>query len=135
MPSVYLLSEGKYSDYTIVGIFSRREDAEAAIAGQDTSVWDPYEITEYELDTLVGQRYGPIHKVLLAEDGTIEQMPHVDQALRHPEKCEMSGTIGTNGRRACMRVDSPISFEHATKVAAEIHQQRLRERAIGLTNA
>lgn len=135
MPSVYLLSQGTYSDYTIVGVFSRREDAEDAIAGQNMSAWDPYEITEHELDTLVGHRYGPIHKVLLDADGHIEECRPAIQCLRHPEKCENGGTIGIGGQRARVWVSSPVSFEHATKVAAEIHQQRLRERAIGLPNA
>jgi hypothetical protein len=118
MGNVYLLTEGEYSDYHIHGIFSTwAAAAEVAASAPDL------EIEEYALDELVGHRYGTAWRaVIYKEDGAM-LAPHKFLAIRHPTGV----VVGEYDTHFC--VDSPISAEHAVKVAIEKRQGWLRNRA------
>jgi hypothetical protein len=118
MGHVYLLTEGKYSDYHIHGIFSTRAAARAvAAAGPNL------EIERYELDALVGCCHGPVWRaVIFKQDGAM-LAPHKFFAIRHPAGVSVLEYDG----HFC--IDSPVSVEHAVTVAIEKRQEWLRNRA------
>jgi hypothetical protein len=119
MGHVYLLTEGDYSDYHIYGIFSTRAAAEE-IAAESPDL----EIEEYELDALVGKSYGPVWRaVIFKQDGRMPYEPSKYRMIRHP-----TGVIVGEYDQHFV-VDSPISAEHAVKVAIEKRQGWLRNRA------
>lgn len=75
--TVWVIEQGSYSDYRVVGIYSTRENAQeiADIINRE----DPYdkaEVGEWEVDPLISElRAGwrPFHLVMLA-DGTVENV-------------------------------------------------------------
>lgn len=118
---VYVLTTGSYSDTSIVGVFSSREAAVAAGTG-DSEVNDP---EEYELDERAEHRYGPTWSVFFRkETGGLEPQRHAWQKIRHPSACEIQDN------QYGIFVASPISAEHALKVAAEKRQEWLRMKAV-----
>jgi len=50
MAKVYVVTAGAYSDYHIVGVYSKRDDAESVAAGMRESPYGPPEVEEWELN-------------------------------------------------------------------------------------
>ena len=117
---VYILTAWSYSDYHIVGVFSTMEAAEACMSEK----LDHNDPEEYELDELVGHVAGPTWDVHVANPSGSIRIYLGDcelTDLRHPTACV------TRENRQGWTVTSPISEEHAIKVATELRQQLLRE--------
>jgi hypothetical protein len=107
--TVYVLSTGSYSARSIVGIFSSRD-------------------TEYEVDQLVDQRYGPVYAANIElETGTLLDEPYSTyETLRNPESCVVANWTNPRTGKPSLKVWSPISPDHARKVAVEKRQEWLR---------
>ena len=118
MTKVYVVQEGSYSDRHVVGVFSTR-----ALAEKDADAYNG-DITEYEVDCLVGSEF---HACYYADidfsTGVVETSPPCGPKERvRPGEC----AIYTRGKFAL--VASPVSSEHAAKVAVELRQKWLREK-------
>lgn len=67
MTTVYVVTQGSYSDYHIVGIYSTREVAEAA-AGAETSYRGKPQIEEFDLDPFAEQLHQGLRRFKVAMD-------------------------------------------------------------------
>jgi hypothetical protein len=124
---VYILTKGEYSEYKIIGAFSTLELANNAKAIlNDYDVNDP---GEYELDLPYQPEkdfeLGDTYKVTIfmksGETFKWADNYNLHNVYRHPSDCVIK--IHTNE----IWVRSPISAEHAEKVAIEQRQKHLRE--------
>lgn len=137
--TVYVLTSGEYSNYMIHGVFSTREAAERVMGRMGPDM----EVEEYILDDLVRHENGPVWTAAVRlGDGDVpttkdgapwyppDQRP--DTQFRHPTRADPVRYVHHwDGGRSVV-VSSPISYEHALKVATEKRQEWLRERAAGL---
>lgn len=131
--SVWLLAEGEYSDYSIVGVYSTREVALAVKAEREKErryceVHDP---EEWPLDHDAEHVFGPTYGIyIILESGELkDQVPRKPrEAVRHPGRCRVTEPFG-NGDELCIFVESPVSYEHAAKAAVEARQAWLRGRS------
>lgn len=127
---VYLLTEGSYSDESVVGIFSNLENAKR--------IYDEYrrlehgEINdprEYELDELISPQAGPVFTVYMSlKNGEVISQCENPPSIRDPHGCDVD--IFAYGSDHRIVVKSPVSAEHAMKVAVEQRQEWLRSRSI-----
>lgn len=131
MAKVYLLTDGCYSDFHVVGVFSTKARADEAMANlrarTDGRGGGDEDVEEYELDALVGFRRGPVYTATIEEEsGEVHETGWGGQeGFRHPEAAAVSRPGG--GR---IYVTSPLSIDHATKVAIEKRQEWLRKRGM-----
>jgi hypothetical protein len=155
MAEVYLVTQGSYSDYHVIGVFSTREAAEACKAWEDHgNSYDHAEIETFELDHFDTGGLVPGHVwrcTIELESGTITDEQDEDE---HVKPGERSGTPWFENRRVRRQlpdhvqpvfeseprywvfdeipqvtVHSYVSAEHARKLAAEARQAWLRDRA------
>ncbi|HQU33585.1 MAG TPA: hypothetical protein PLB88_04670 [Thermoanaerobaculaceae bacterium] len=130
--TVYVLTEGEHSGREIVGVFSSLEKITEFVAKNPRGLtspwyWEPYNDPEtYELDAAMALETGPtflawIHRP--TGNLTIGKEAHLSR--RHPRMCEESIVSGDT-----IEVRSPISFEHASKVATEMRQAWLRSQTV-----
>lgn len=124
MTKVYLLMRGEYSDTTVEAVFSQKDEAER-IASLDES--DDFRIEEFELDEWKDWTYSTSYCAVagIKTGEVINTSHHIH--LHHPTRCE----VRLFKNRDQILVQSPISPEHAAKVAAEKRQEFLRCQAIG----
>ena len=119
---VWILDSGCYSDHHLVGVFSSEEKAmEAKARRKNLDDHDPWET---EVDGVLAHEHGPSfrHNIEKATGDTSyagECPPH----SRHPR----NAIVDQTDRH--IFVESPISAEHAAKVAAEKRQEWLRKNA------
>lgn len=128
--TVYVVTSGEYSDYSICAIFSTKELAQAHVdkGGGDT-------IEEYELDVdkdLVKRtKYVSVVRLL---DGKVKQSWNNDELTQPGQEADnpnhtlrfdkrKDGTTAVGGE---MVASSYVSQEHADKMAAEKRQAALR---------
>lgn len=137
---IYLVTSGCYSDYGVDGIFSSRELAEKMMYIGGFESYNDIEEVELDDPSLleVDAHYeiGPIFVSRIYENGGLEECGHLASVkkYRHPERCKFVYTEGYdweyNGKRHHnewhILVYSPISQEHANKVAVEKRQEKLR---------
>ena len=50
MTTIYVVTQGDYSDYSIVGVFSSKEEAQKVVELENNDSYDDAKIEEYELD-------------------------------------------------------------------------------------
>ena len=50
MTTIYVVTQGNYSDYSIVGVFSSKEEAQRVVELENNNSWDDAKIEEYELN-------------------------------------------------------------------------------------
>ena len=68
--TIYLLSEGTYSDYRVLGVYTTREKAEAAAVAFGTTKNDDMAIEEYSLDAAPQMPEGLLPwKAIMYHDG------------------------------------------------------------------
>lgn len=120
---VWLIESGDYSNHYVAGVFSSKEKALEAKTLRDNS--DDRAPMEWEVDELLGWETGPVfHASIRAETGEINAYSE-DRVFRHPTRCEINEFISHGG---WCNVKSPISEDHARKVAIEKRQEWLRMR-------
>lgn len=122
----YVVTSGSYSDYSIRGVFSSQEKAEAYIRERGTVPhYDLAEIEEWEIDAEEAALVTDVYSVMIHADGSLFPPPyprHSTQLIK-PGQLKSSGGCG-NG---CFFANSTESAEHALKLAAECRQAYLRE--------
>lgn len=122
----YVVTSGCYSDYSIRGVFSSQEKAEAYIReGGTVPHWDLAEIEEWEIDAEEAARATEVYSVMIRADGSLfaPPYPHHSTQLIKPGQLESAGRCDTG----CFFANSTESAEHALKLAAECRQAYLRE--------
>jgi hypothetical protein len=116
---VYALSEGEYSDYHIIAIYSTKEKADAALAEFNREAQESYEkagLEEYELDS-----YTPsteYYSVGVKPDG---MMQYVMREVRQPgdqTARERRAYYASHGDCLCLFIDVDTR-EAAIKIAKE----------------
>lgn len=128
--TVYLVSHGEYSDYTIDGVFSSEEKAQAYIDAFPDSQIQRYGesrgIEPLVVDECVGHEWGHTHECRIScKSGEIDRdWTHSHREMRHPTECEIDEYDHEDDHYIC--VESPISMDHAKKVAVEKRQEWLR---------
>jgi hypothetical protein len=128
MTKVYVVTKGKFSDYRIVAVFSTREGAENMRAGPcDPNV----EVQEWELDALAKHEWGMNwYADIRLGDGLVRQRYEVE-GFRHPTETDVNfHSVFANAPPSLIQVRSPISAEHAVKVAVEKRQEWLRTKEL-----
>lgn len=131
---VYLVSKGKYSSYTIKGVFSAAEKAEAAMRLRPDE--DFNDIEEFDLDC-TAQIFEPEHvikqmyyaEIRLSDGETLiayelPQYQHVDD----DETCCSVKRSLYEEKPDYVLASSYQSTEHAIKLAVEARQKWLREK-------
>jgi hypothetical protein len=123
---IYVLTKGDYSEYKIIGVFSTPELANhAAAILNDSQINDPkvFELDpsfQIEKDFELGNTF---KVTIYLTNGRLYKWPdslNLKNVYRHPSDCVIK--IFTNEIWVC----SPISIEHAEKVAIEQRQKYLR---------
>src|SRR5436190_8000413 len=119
--TIYIVTEGTYSDYHIEGAFSSRERADEYVKIREGEKYR-YEVSveEYELDEELKKSYITIYKIrVLLHDGRVDK------------EWEDRGYFKDNySNKVIFRTEaigeSVISKEHALKLAIEARQEWLR---------
>lgn len=136
---VYVVTEGEYSSYHIVGVFSSQEKAEKFLEFQRHSDYDEWEIEEYEIDIFEPQVKKGLrfYHVVMDQDGNsrveLQNWPEHDseyQGERNWLMDERDRPLETFGRRntgrALLRVYTFAKDEqHAVKIANEKRAQKI----------
>jgi len=124
MKSVWVVEEGSYSDYHVVGVFSTKENADRI-----AELTDGY-VNEWKIDPGIGElnQGREPYSVGMEKDGTVLYVsrniwsyslritgkPTVVRSCANPEGVLSGITFAT-------------SEEHAVKIANEIREQRIAE--------
>lgn len=115
--TIYLITQGEYSDYSVKGVFDNKELAEAFIAKFSQA---DYRIEEYELNALAGRLNNPLtpFRVAMSQEGEVISItdgadiedgePRVNFSFDYSHKRELLYVF-------CWANDS----EHAIKIANE----------------
>lgn len=74
--TVFVIEQGSYSDYRVVGVYTTREAADmvcAAINAEET--WEKAEVAEWPLNPAAGELNAgrSMHRVVMRRDGTVEE--------------------------------------------------------------
>jgi hypothetical protein len=116
MTKVYVVTVGEYSSYQIVGVFSTRESAEKIQA----------DVEEWELDALADHEWGMNWYVdVMLSDGLVRQR-YEEEGFRHPTETDVRFySVSAHAPPGIIQVRSPLSAEHAMKVAVKKRQEWL----------
>jgi hypothetical protein len=130
MATVYVVTSGEYSDYRIEGTFSAREKAEAfltaAFPGARRDA-DDANIEEWTLDEKEGVRLAPTHEVRIElASGQVTSYGGRMGRVGPGDRCRVDGPWPGYRDTTYLNVASPVSEEHAVKVAVEKRQEWLR---------
>jgi hypothetical protein len=136
--TVYLVSEGSGSGYRIAGVFSTREKAQAYI--DRVGPGDGRDIEEYGLDERQRWEHARPWGCMIDLDtgeifrGPLRAFPQVMDPGRAVASLHWRIAGGPRDRigHYAITVTSPVSADHARKVAAEKRQEWLRLRAQGV---
>lgn len=129
MNSVFVVEQGNYSDYHVVGVFSTKENADMICGkinlGEEEDSYGKASVAEWPLNPGVSElNQGlKLYNVGMRADGTVVRAPYADSdigyGLRnagfHINRGEMWGTVWA---------ESDI---HAIKIANELRGQGLAE--------
>ena len=117
MNKIFIVTQGDYSDYRIIGVFSTEENANGFIAL--TSGYN-MEVEEYNIDELLESfnplRFNTAYYVQMQRDGDVLSVGVEDEvwALQKALKCEYD--VGRN--KLCMYVIAKTK-QHAVKIVNE----------------
>jgi hypothetical protein len=118
MTSIYVLTEGDYSDYHILGVYSTKELAEEA-----QSLYNGSQIEEYDLDNIPEHPPGMSAWFVRISDGKLDdiytsQVSPFDETV--PREDEYEWSDGETGYFVyCWAVDG----DHAEKIALDKYYQ------------
>jgi hypothetical protein len=124
MTSIYVLTEGDYSDYHIVGVYSTKELAEEA-----QTLYKDSQIEEYDLDNIPEHPPGMKAWFVLIRDGKLDgiytsQVSPFDQTV----PCE-SEYKHPNGMISYMVYCWAVDGDHAQKIALDKYYQHQATKA------
>lgn len=114
MPKVWIIEQGSYSDYRVVGIFSTRANAELFMSKMEglDDTYDPISISERNLDPNIDAIHAGKHcyRVSFLLDGTLQRV----ERHRH---IELEGSF--HWRDGHMYTVMAKDDDHAIKIASE----------------
>ena len=124
--TVYVVTQGQYSDYLIEGVFSNRDLADEYVKQAHLEGLGERSIEEWTLDELAGKTYRQWFWVTMDMDGTILE----ENGTQFWLGSQRESKVHMNLSGTTIYAKSTVSMEHARKVAAEKRQSELRSRAI-----
>lgn len=118
MSNVYILTDGCYSDYTILGVFSTREAAEASLAElvKTRNPWAPA-VEEFPLDDMPWRAFKQ-HCFYMERSGDTDRHHTKDICARAPQTDISIVSHWDQGPRLFCRI-SGRTMEQALKIANE----------------
>ena len=130
--TVYVLTSGEYSDYSITAVFSSKQLAEQYIAKTNEKYRD-WNIEEWVLDEeVLAQNIQVWHVGIALDTGEVLEQTEFIRLLSRPFRGRVAQTnikVPFYGGRLMTRVESGVSGEHALKLAYEARQKYLRNEA------
>lgn len=140
MSTIYLLTEGSYSDYHIVAAYSTEEKAKAAIEWCGNTY---LMIEEFNLDIPIPQDYRDVWVILIEkESGEIYELRREERSFE-PIIFSQLDVLSETLRNTCPRfsiepIYTPALYvrcradneEHAKKIATEKRQEFLAKKAL-----
>ena len=119
MATVWILENGPPSDRTLIGVYSTQ--ANALRAKSERSDREDHDPTERILDENMDWVVGPGFSATISKaDGVVSSWEWAYPVLRHPSECRVTRYA------TYIFVTSPLSIEHARKVADDERQEWLR---------
>lgn len=122
--TIFIVTSGEYSNYSIDAVFSQKPDAEAYCKQPGWSQYGPPEIEEWEMDALVKPiRAGYVNYFIrMAQNGDV-----LDTWTRPAGQQVLGRTYGFDiHKNLIMEIDTK-SQEHAVKIANDIRRQIIAE--------
>lgn len=119
--TIYIVTEGEYSDYGIRGVFSTQAKAQAYVDGNGG------DIEEWGLDEFAGwiKRTHFRAKIRLSDGAILQEWNYQATADPHKRSEDVQQWKGRDDMQMC--ATSLVSAEHARKLAVEARQNWLRE--------
>ena len=77
---IWVIEDGDYSDYKVVGVYSTRENAETALAAMAvTRTYNPPTIEEWKMDPGIEEMYAGLSRISVSmkRDGSTIEVQHV----------------------------------------------------------
>jgi len=125
--TVFVVTQGSYSDYSICAIFSTREKAVEHMGGFPGEFND---IEEYDLDSLRPRKLTKQWNARLNWDGSVHQYENKNPSVIDVVEAyvgERGGSYTFTWRGGAFVGMSYVSYEHAMKLAVEERQKAMRE--------
>ena len=125
MTKCYIIEQGDYSDYRVVGIFSTRVNAEQALAYlnlDSSNTFDPPSIEERELDPAIAQ----------LNEGLFQYIVHFDQRTNSTTvrpRIDLCKDNEAHWDWGSYYIVWATDDQHAIKIAAERNAQYLATKA------
>lgn len=124
MKNIYVLTEGSYSDYHIVGVYSTKELAEEA-----QSLYEDSEIEEYDLDNIPEHPPGMSAWFVRINDGELDdiftnQVSPLYQKVPSEKEYQCS-----DGKTAYFVYCWAVDGNHAEKIALDKYYQHQATKA------
>ncbi|MER7213192.1 hypothetical protein ABT340_39530 [Streptosporangium sp. NPDC000239] len=134
---VYLASRGSYSTYRVVGVFARKEDAEAYELGEDVEEYDVHEGPQ-EVRAWLKLIWYPDHPDKDTWEGDGPYNPYEDMRPErrdydgHPNRVEHRWARGWGERGSGHLEVCGWEIERIRKVFGELRAQWLSNRTLGM---
>jgi Fe2+ or Zn2+ uptake regulation protein len=124
MKNIYVLTEGSYSDYHIVGVYSTKELAEEA-----QSLYKDSQIEEYDLDNIPEHPPGMSAWFVKISDGKLDDI-HASQVSPFDQTVPRENEYKyPNGRTTYTVYCWAVDKEHAEKIALDKYYQHQATKA------
>lgn len=123
--TIYLVTKGEYSDYSVVAAFSTEELAQSFI-DRDTGTINYNDIEPLEVDGCANSSMRTVYHVEISPVGDFVSKHEYPQYLPpHVRMIDAWVMLGCG-----FAAQSTVSFEHALKCAAEKRQEWMREQGL-----
>ncbi len=128
---IFLVTAGCYSDFSIYGAFSTKENAQAYIdkrIADGNGFGDAANIEEWGIDAGLKEKKHLRYFVgMFLDDGAVIEGPHTQESFGIPaNSIDGITAVPFHKNRPLVRVISIKSAEHAMKLAVEARQKWLR---------
>ena len=131
MSKIYLVTQGSYSDYRIVGAFSTEENASKVVEALHTgNSWDDADVEVYDLDSVQVKEGHRNYRVWMKENGDSEVMRGNGVDDEQPSEYFVNSRYVFNETpRTYLRINRYVqSEEAAVKIANELRVRWLAEK-------
>jgi hypothetical protein len=123
--TAYVLTEGDYSDYHIIGVYSTKELAEEA-----KTLWPCSDVESFSLDDIPEHPPGMYFWHGCADKHIGDEEPKYRVCKAGPSETSEQGTELKYGNRLLFRVDSwAVDEDHALKILQDKYHQHMAEKA------
>lgn len=127
--TVFIVTRGEYSDYTILGVFSSEEKAKKFAVEVKKDWSSDVEIEPWELDERVNETLQTVFQVKLSKNGT-ELLNNNFETLGTQESLQFSGVEERKNDIVIFVGKSIKSRDHAHKLAVEARQKWLAKNTL-----